>query len=234
LHVAGSDLHSILFVPGLMDRIRKEAPGVQLSIQNYTRDVFKRLEDGSIDLVFADAETALPPGAVSTVIGEDRYALVMREGHPAANKAWNAAEYAHWESVVVSIFGDGVSDVDARLAKAGVARRIGLSTPHFTASLATVAATDMIATISHLFATRYAQAYRLIVREAPFPEIRFTSTVIGSALRMNDPVMRWFCALVKEVSESVRLQICQGEARPSPQDGRGRAAAARRRPRRNP
>jgi DNA-binding transcriptional LysR family regulator len=211
LHVAGCDLHSILFVPDLMDRIRKEAPGIQLSIQNYTRDVFKRLEDGSIDLVFADAETPLPPGAVSTVIGDDRYALVMREQHPAAKKKWTVAEYASWESVVVSIFGDGASDVDARLAKAGVARRIGLSTPHFMASLAAVSATDMIATTSHLFATRHAKAYRLIVREPPFPEIRFTSTVIGSALRMNDPVIRWFCALVKEVSESVRHEIMQSQ-----------------------
>ncbi len=61
------------------------------------------------------------------------------------------------------------------------------------ASLAAVSTTDMIATTSHLFATRYAKAYRLIVRETPFPEIRFTSTVIGSATRMNDPVIRWFC-----------------------------------------
>jgi DNA-binding transcriptional LysR family regulator len=212
LHVAASDLHSILFVPDLMDRIRREAPGIQLSIQNYTRDVFKRLEDGSIDLVFADAQTPLPPGAVSTIIGEDRYALVMREAHPAAKKKWKVAEYANWESVVVSIFGDGASDVDARLAKAGVARRIGLSTPHFMASLAAVSATDMIATTSHLFATRHAKSYRLIVKEPPFPEIRFTSTVIGSALRMNDPVIRWFCALVKEISEAVRRRELKSSA----------------------
>lgn len=212
LNIVGADLHSILFVPELMDRVRKEAPGVQVSIQNYTRDLFKRLEDGSIDLVFADAQTPLPPGAVSTVIGEDRYALVMREKHPAAAKKWTVAEYANWESVVVSIFGDGVSDVDARLAKAGVARRVGLSTPHFMASLAAVSATDMIATTSRLFATKYAKAYRLVVREPPFPEIRLTSTIVGSALRMNDPAIRWFCALVKEVSETVRDKATRGRA----------------------
>ncbi|MEJ0023078.1 MAG: LysR substrate-binding domain-containing protein [Alphaproteobacteria bacterium] len=168
--------------------------------------MFRRLEDGVVDLVFADAQTPLPPGAISTVIGADRYALIMREGHPAARKRWTIAEYAKWDSVVVSIFGDGVNDLDARLAKAGVARRIGLSTPHFMASLAAVSVTDMIATTSLLFAAHHAKAYRLIVREAPFPDIRFTSTIIGSALRMNDPVIGWFCALVKEVSESVRAK----------------------------
>jgi DNA-binding transcriptional LysR family regulator len=207
LHVAAADLHTILFVPGLMARMREEAPGIALSVHNYTRDIFKRLSDGSIDLVLADAETPLPPGAVSTVIGEDRYALVMRDKHPAANKRWTVGEYTKWDSVVVSIFGDGASNVDARLAQAGVARRIGLSTPHFMASLAVVSATDMVATTSLIFATRHAKSFRLVVRDPPLPEIRFTSTIIGSALRMNDPVISWFCTLVKVVSEATRRQI---------------------------
>jgi len=212
VHLAGCDWHSILFAPDLMNRIREEAPWIELSIENYTRDVFKRLVDGSVDLVFFNAETPLPPGAVSTVIGEDRYALVMREKHPAAAKKWTLAEYAKWESVVVSLIGDGTSDIDARLAKAGLTRRIGLSTPHFMGCLAIVSATDMITTTSHLFATRHAKAYRLIVREPPFPEVRFTNTLIGSALRMNDPVIRWFCAIVKEVSEAVQHRVLRGRA----------------------
>jgi len=209
-HVIGCDLHSVLFGPPLMARIREEAPGIELSIENYTRNTFRRLEDGSVDLVFADAQTALPPGAVSTVIGEDRYALVMREKHPAATKKWTVADYAKWDSAVVSIFGDGQTDVDARLAKAGIVRRVGLTTPHFMASLAAVSATDMIANSSEIFALRFAKAFRLIVRETPFPEIHFTSTIIGSALRMNDPVLRWLCALIKDVSETARNKVRNG------------------------
>lgn len=210
LHLAGCDVHSILFVPDLMNRIREEAPGIELSIESYTRDVFKRLEDGSVDLVFFNAETPLPPGTVSTVIFEDRYALVMREKHPAAAKKWTLAEYAKWESVVVSLIGDGRSDIDARLAKAGLTRRIGLSTPHFMGCLAVVAATDMITTTSHLVAARYAKAYRLIVKDPPFPEVRFNNTITASALRMNDPVIRWFCTLVKEVFEAVQQRVIHG------------------------
>jgi hypothetical protein len=43
LHIGGCDTHSILFVPDLINRIRAEAPGIELSIQNYIRDIFKRL-----------------------------------------------------------------------------------------------------------------------------------------------------------------------------------------------
>jgi DNA-binding transcriptional LysR family regulator len=83
----------------------------------------------------------------------------MREKHPAAAKKWTIADYAKWESVVVSILGDGQSDVDARLAKAGVVRRIGMSTPHFMAALTAVSANDMIANTSHVFALRYARVH---------------------------------------------------------------------------
>jgi hypothetical protein len=57
----------------------------------------------------------------------------MREQPPAASRKWRLADYAKWDSAVVSIFGDGQSNVEAQLAKAGVVRRIGLSRPHFTA-----------------------------------------------------------------------------------------------------
>jgi DNA-binding transcriptional LysR family regulator len=210
IRIVGCDLQSVLFGPDLMARICREAPGIELSFENYTRNVFRRLEDGSVDLVFADVETPLPPGAISTVIGEDRYALVMRERHPAASRKWKLPDYAKWDSVVVSIFGDGQSDVDARLAKAGVVRRVGMSTPHFMAALAAVSGSDMVANTSRLFAMRYAKVYRLIVRETPFPEIRFTSTIVGSVQRMHDPVISWFCALVKEISEAVRHSVTRG------------------------
>lgn len=211
LRLVGCDWHSVLFAPDLMKRIREQTPGIELSIESYTRDVFKRLAEGAVDLVFFNTQTPLPPGVVSTVVGEDRYALVMRDGHPAARKKWTLADYAKWDSVVVSLTGDGMSDIDARLAKAGITRRVGLSTPHFMGCLAAVSATDMIATTSLLFAARHAKTYHLIVRKPPFPEGRFTNTLIGSASRMNDPVIRWFCALFKEVYEALQHRVLRGQ-----------------------
>jgi len=211
LHLVGCDWHSVLFAPDLMKLIREQAPGIELSIESYTHDTFKRLAEGVVDLVFFNTQTPLPPGAVSTIVGEDRYALVMRNGHPAARKKWTLADYAKWDNVVVSLTGDGMSDVDARLAKAGITRRVGLSTPHFMGCLATVSATDMIATTSLLFAARHATTFGLAVREPPFPEARFVNTLIGSASRTNDPVIRWFCALFKDVYETLQHRVLCGQ-----------------------
>lgn len=210
LHLVGCDWHSILIAPDLMKRIREQTPGVELSIESYTHDTFKRLSDGAIDLVFCNTQTPLPPGAVSTVVGEDRYVLVMRNGHPAARKKWTLADYAKWDNVVVSLTGDGMSDIDARLAKAGITRRIGLSTPHFMGCLAAVSATDMIATTSLLFAARHATTFGLVLKEPPFPEGPFMNTLISSAPRANDPVIRWFCALFKDVYGALQHKLLRG------------------------
>jgi len=214
MQIVACDMHTVLFIPKVMERIRREAPNVQMSVQNYTRNVFARLIDGGVDLAFAGAHTPLPPGAVSTPICEDRYALVMREKHPASAKKWTTAEYATWENVVVSIFGDDGSDVDARLAKSGTVRRIGLSTPHFMASLATVAATDMIATTSRLFAKSFAKSFGLILKEPPLPHPQFTQTIVTSALRMNDPVIAWLIGLIREVAGEVQSKVIGNKSDP--------------------
>lgn len=46
VRLVGCDWHSILFAPDLMKRIRDQAPGIELSIESYTRDSFKRLVEG--------------------------------------------------------------------------------------------------------------------------------------------------------------------------------------------
>src|SRR5580658_5697284 len=61
LHIVACDLHSILFGPALLARLQRDAPGIELSMENDTRDVFRRLEDGTVYLVFADTDTPLPP-----------------------------------------------------------------------------------------------------------------------------------------------------------------------------
>ncbi len=201
LRIAGTDAQSVLLAPAIMARLRVEAPSVDLRIEPYGADLIRRLEEGSLDLAFATADAKLPPGAISFPIGDDRLALVMRRGHPAAERQWTLADYAEFEHAVVAIFGDGASDIDARLAGAGLVRRIALSTPHFMAALAAVAATDMITTISRALAQRFAGDFGLVLRDPPFDGAAFQMTFVAAASRAGDPVLAWFSALTREVAQ---------------------------------
>jgi len=197
LRIAAADAHTVGILPLLLARVRREAPGLHIRVESYGADMIRRLEDGSLDLAFAIAGTPLPPGAAAFPLAEDRLALVMRRGHPAAKRTWTLADYGRVDHVVIAIFGDGLSDIDARLALGGVTRRIVLATPHFMAALAAVAQSDCVTTLSRALAARFAKTFDLMLKTPPFGDAPFTATLVTSAARARDPAIVWFSGLAR-------------------------------------
>ncbi len=201
IRLAAADAQSILIAPRLVARLEREAPGVDLVVSTVGRDIMSRMELGEVDLCFATAATPLPPGAVSIALARDRLALVMRRGHPAANRAWTIADYGRVRHATVSFFGDGLSEIDARLGAAGVERRIGLVTPHFMATVAAVAASDLVTTISAAFAGRFAESLDLVLKPPPFDDT-LDMTAVMTRLRAADPALQWFTKVLREEAEA--------------------------------
>lgn len=197
--LAAADAQTILIAPHLVARLEREAPGVDLAFSSIGRDILGRMEQGEVDICFAVTGTPLPPGAVSEVIARDRLVLVMRRGHPAANRQWTVADYAVYRHATVSFFGDGVSDIDARLSAAGVERRIGLTTPHFMATIAAVAESNLVTTISAAFAARFAAQLDLVLNPPPFDDA-LEMTAVSTRLRAADPALIWFRKILREVA----------------------------------
>ena len=197
--LAAADAQTILIAPRLVARLEREAPGVDLAFSSIGRDIMARLEQGEVDLCLAVTGTPLPPGLVSETLARDRLALVMRRGHPAANRQWTVADYALYRHATVSVFGDGVSEIDARLAAAGVERRIGLTTPHFMATIAAVAASDLVTTISVAFAAQFAAQLDLVLKPPPFDD-GLEMTAVSTRLRAADPALIWFRKILREVA----------------------------------
>ncbi len=202
IRLAGGDAQTILLAPRLIARLQREAPGVDLRIEPIDRDILGRMERAEVDLCFATAATPLPPGAFSEPLASDRLALVMRRGHPAANRTWSLADYAAYRHATVAFFADGLSEIDARLAGAGVERRIALTTPHFMATIAAVAASDLVTTISAAFARRFAGPLDLVLRAPPFDDT-LDHTVVATKLRAADPTMQWFRKVLREEAAAV-------------------------------
>ncbi len=206
IRLAGGDAQTILIGPRLMARLEVEAPGVDLRFEAVGRDIISRMEQGEVDLCLATATTPLPPGVFSEELARDRLALVMRRGHPAANRAWTVADYAAYPHATVAFFADGVSEIDARLAAAGVERRIALTSPYFMAAVAAVAASDLVTTISAAFARRFAGALDLVLRAPPFDDA-LDMTIVGMKLRAADPAMQWFRRVLREEATAAYEEV---------------------------
>jgi len=207
IRLAATDSHAVLLLPAVLARLAAEAPGIDLRVESYGPDLIARIERGDLDLAFATSATPLPPGAMSAPLTRDRLGLVMRRGHPAAAHDWTLADYGRWPHVGISLMGDGASDLDARLAAAGVRRRFALVTPYFTAALAAVGGSDCVTTLSAGFAEFYADRFGLLVKPPPFTDSDIGMTIVWSDLRNGDPVLAWFRALLTEVA----VALNQGE-----------------------
>jgi len=201
--IAAADAQTIIIVPPLLAKLRALAPRASLAFEPLRADVRERIQTADLDLAFALATTPLPPGAYSEPLGEDRLALVMRRGHPAADESWTLADYGRFDHVTVGIFGDNLSEIDAELAEAGVVRRIALTTPHFLAALAAVGASDCVTTLSAALGRRFADTFGLVLREPPLRQTRLPLTIVGAATRANDPATIWLRVRLREVAAEV-------------------------------
>ena len=203
LRIAASDAQTVLLAPGIMARLQREAPGIDIRMVPYRADMQMRMERGALDFAFAISTSELPAGARSEPIANDQLALVMRSGHPAAGKTWTIEDYACFDHVGIAILGDEQSELDAQLAAAGVSRRMALVTPHFTAALAAVAATDMVTTVSETFARRFAKAYHLVLKKPPLSQTDLTMTLVWSHIHATDPLLIWFRGVVRDAAVEV-------------------------------
>lgn len=203
VRLAAGDIHTVLLIPPLMRRLAARAPGIALKVEAYAPDLPARMTHGQLDLAFAVSGTPLPPGALSTPVGRDDLAVVFRRGHPAAGIAWTLADYARFDHVGVTLFGDGQSTTDALLAAGGFERRAALTTPSFIAALAAVGASDLITTVSRTLAERFADTFGLETRPPPFAETGYDMTLVWASHRAADDLLAWLRGLIGEVAAEV-------------------------------
>jgi len=203
IRLVASDSQTLLLAPAIAARLEVEAPQIQLKFESYGADTYARMQTGASDFAFALASTPLPPGALSEVIAEDRLVLVMRREHPAANLDWELKTYGEFAHACISMMDDGQSGLDSVLGAAGITRKIGFVSPHFMATLACVAETNMITTISEVFALHFAKTFDLIVKPAPVPDTKLELVLVWSHIRESDPVLNWFRGIVRDVGREV-------------------------------
>lgn len=201
LRIAAVDSLTTLLFPGVMARLLRQAPYIDLRAVPIGTDIAHRLQSGDIDMTFALANYPLAAGTHSEMLMDDRLALIMRRDHPAArNGPPSLAAYAALTHVTVSVFGDGSTEADAALAAAGLERRIGLTTPHFTSALMAVARTDMVTVLSRAFARQFAEAFGLVLLEPPLEPADLKVTMVWHASRKHDRLLAWLRGIFKEVA----------------------------------
>lgn len=189
--LAGSDYAEVLLLPTLLPRLRAAAPGVDLVTRMFGDDVDLAVQAGEVDLAFASRFRPLA-GLVAEEARRDDLVVLMRQGHPASRGKLTLARYVKLDHALVTPRGLPGSAVDTALELRGLARRVVLRLPHFSAAAAVVTRTDVVVTLPRGFAQRAAKDLALAVRPLPLDVPGFTFFVGYGAGVVADPAHRWF------------------------------------------
>jgi len=137
-----SDVGEIVFLPALLERLEREAPGVQIDTEQLPQDeVSDALAAGEIDLAVGFLP-GLSAGVVSKRLFRDRYVCVVRADHPRIGSRITLAQFLAASHLLVSARGSAHEIVEQTLRNKGLARRIALRVPHFTVVPMILARTD--------------------------------------------------------------------------------------------
>lgn len=186
----------------LMNRLGKEAPGVDVRILPVGPDLHAKLVSGALDTVLAGGEVeqqmALDKTLMKTRFVSEDFVCILRAGHPALRRKFDLNAYCSLPHLLVSTGGADTGFVDNALAKMGKSRRVALTVPAFIGAPTIVAGTDMISTVPRAIGEFGRNHFGLALRPMPIAMPRAEGFIWWHQRFQNDPGHRWWRRMVIE------------------------------------
>lgn len=221
--VIGAPDGSVFLAP-LLAILRARAPGIDIglrqllppqggqSVEQAWTPVFAELEAGLMDIAVAPIDRAPPRFVVRSIYDED-FVVVARTRHPFAARP-TLQRFCQMQHLVVSKTADPHGFVDDALAGQGLARRVALTVPDFVSALATVAETDLIATMPRRFLAMHAARFAVVSREVPLRLRAFTIKAAVPKVALMDAGLAWLFDRLGEAVPARGAKVKRGaEAR---------------------
>jgi DNA-binding transcriptional LysR family regulator len=206
--IATVDLCHTSLLPSLVERLRGQAPGIDLQVRaNESSCLYEMLASGQIDLAFAPLgaktrELCAEPlwtDRLVTLIGKDN---PLRE--PMTIESYAAAPHlVDAGHVQISSDGMGTSIVDAILAARGLRRRIAVVLPSAAGVPFVVAATDLIATLPSRIVKGLAVVPNVRVVTPPLPEVEVSPHMFWDRRAQSSPLQIWLRGAIREIADGI-------------------------------
>ncbi|ACB33073.1 transcriptional regulator, LysR family [Leptothrix cholodnii SP-6] len=191
-----TDIGEIVFLPKLVERLSREAPGITLNtVRNTAVNLRDDMESGKVDLAIG-LLPQLKAGFFQRRLFRQRYVCLFRRGHAVDKKKLSLADFRAAEHLVVVSAGTGHGKVDELLQRAGVERVVRLTVPHFVGVGHILQGTDLVATVPERLAQRLADPFGLAWLPHPVKLPEVAINVFWHAKVHRSPANQWLRSLV--------------------------------------
>ena len=207
--IAASDYLDPLFLPVLVSRLQRLAPGARLELMplSVEYDYRRHLAAGDVDLVIGN--WLEPPAELHLGrLLSDEVVCLVADDHPAASptgaRTWTTRRYLECDHVAPMPMHPGALGViDQHLAAQGNERRIVVRASHFSLIPLMVAGSWLVLTTGRLFCSRYAEQMpvRIVPCPVTFPPLDYYQ--LWHERTHAAAPMRWFRDQVREVAREL-------------------------------
>jgi DNA-binding transcriptional LysR family regulator len=178
--LAMADATAAELIPGLVQVLDHEAPGVTIRVVPLTtRDPRRLLDEEAADLAVGYFPAVLAGLTAQAQAGETvpfehqrlyltQYVCVMRKDHPLAREELTLERYCAARHLLVSFSGRPYGFIDEALAGLGRRRHIVLTVNQFFTAGRVVAGSDLLTVLPRHFVNVTGIAGQLVLRELPF------------------------------------------------------------------
>lgn len=197
ISIATTDLVEVSLMPSLLKRLKKEAPGLQISLRPTGGELPKsELESGVYDLAIAGFYKNLPEGFYQTKIWEGGFSVGLRKDHALASKQMTSKQFYEADHGLITLQGDFK---DSRKP----ARNFRYGSYSFTGIAWTLAESDLILTAPTILLERFAKYFPIKIQKCPMEMPKIEIRMIWHGLTHKDPLRLWLREVLK--SEFAKL-----------------------------
>ena len=194
-----TDIGEIVFLPALIERLGREAPGVQLNtVRNTAVNLRDDMESGKVDLAIG-LLPQLKAGFFQRRLFKQRYVCLFRRGHALDRPRLTLADYKAAEHLVIVAAGTGHGQVDELIQKAGIERTVRLTVPHFVSVGHILQRTPLLATVPERLAQTLTEPFGLAFRPHPVKLPEVPINVFWHAKMHRAPANQWLRGVVFEL-----------------------------------
>ncbi|MCA3242155.1 MAG: LysR family transcriptional regulator [Rubrivivax sp.] len=201
--LAASDYLDPLFLPRLVARLKRAAPGMHLELMPLTQDYDYRrhLAAGDVDLVIGNWLEPPEELHLSRLVSDEIVCLVAAHHPQAGGRGWTRERYLEQEHVAPMPLSPGaVGVIDEHLRNQGAQRRIVVRASHFSLIPLMVADSLLVLTTGRLFCSRYVGSLPVKIVRCPVEIPPLSYYQLWHELTHATPAQRWLREQVRAVA----------------------------------
>jgi DNA-binding transcriptional LysR family regulator len=196
-----NDYFSVVLTPLLVPSLQAAAPQCTLEVLHMPRTIMSGgrnnrtlvqdyLDDGHIDLAVMTADN-FPSRFICEPLYAEKRVCIMAASNPASREPFSFEAMLALGHVKVTSSPARRGWVDERLDTMSRRRAVVTTVPHFSAAVAIVSRTNLVAVMPESVAKLFEKSHDLILLEPPFPHDPQLTSMIWLRSKENDAANRW-------------------------------------------